>query len=181
MGAEIRILKEDQIDEGLDKSIKNGLCACFPPDKEMFSKSRFWHGTAPAWSALIEEDSEVLAHVGIVDREIRVGNEQASVAGVQNLFVLPEHRTRGFFLQIMKASMKEAGRLGHDFGLLFCVPELEKLYALCRWKLLPGRKASRVDETGQEVGLPSKNVTMYYALARSEFPAGDIHLQGNDW
>ena len=82
MVAEIKILKEDQIDEGLDKSIKNGLRACFPPDKEIFSKSRFWHGTAPAWSVLIEEDSEVLAHVGIVERKIRVGNEQVSVAGV---------------------------------------------------------------------------------------------------
>jgi len=68
MSVEIRILKEDQIDEGLDQSIKNGLCICFPPDKEVFSKSRFWHGSAPAWTVLIKEDSEVLAHVGIVER-----------------------------------------------------------------------------------------------------------------
>ena len=180
MGTELKILREDQIDEGLDKSIKNGLCVCFPADKEVFSRSRFWHGTAPDWSVLIEEDSEVPAHVGIVERKIRVGNEHISVAGVQNVFVLPECRTRGFFLQIMKASMKEAGRLGHDFGLLFCVPELEKLYALCKWKLLPNRKISRADETGQEVDLPSKNMVMYYPLACPDFPAGDIHLQGND-
>jgi len=181
MGVEIKILKEDQVDERLDKSIRKGLCVCFPKDEEVFSKSRSWHGTSPTWCVLIEEDSEVLAHVGMVEREIRVGNEQICIAGVQNVFILPNCRDRGFFLQIMKASMKEAGRLRHDFGLLFCVPELERLYALCRWKVLPGRKVRRLDENGQEVDLPSKNVVMYYPLVRSDFPTDDIHLQGNDW
>lgn len=177
----IRIVKEDQIDDRLDQSIKDGLCTCFPPDKELFSKSRAWHGTSPNWAVLVEENSEVLAHVGIVERTICVENEQISIAGVQNVFVLPGHRSRGFFLPIMKTSMKEAGKLGHDFGFLFCTPDLEKLYALCRWKSLPDRRATRLDETGQEVDLPSKNITMYYPLARSEFPDGDIYLQGNDW
>ena len=46
MPVEIRILKEEQISEHLDQSIKNGLCACFALDKEVFSRSCFWHGTA---------------------------------------------------------------------------------------------------------------------------------------
>lgn len=178
---EIVILKEEQIDEHLDQSIRKGLCICFPTDKEVFSKSRDWHGTSPNWAVLLEEKSEVIAHVGIVERRVRVGDEQVSIAGVQNVFVLPEYRARRLFFKLMKASMVEAGKLGHDYGLLFCVPELEKFYAICKWRLLPDRKATRVDETGQEVDLPSKNITMYYPLGRSEFPAGDIHLQGNDW
>ena len=181
MEAEIRILTDDQIDESLDKSIKEGLCTCFPADEREFSRSRGWHGTMPSWSVLIEKNSQVLAHVGMVDRVIAVGNEQVRVAGVQNVFVLPDHRKSGYFLQIMKASIKEAGRLGYDFGLLFCVPELEKLYALCRWKTLSIRKVRRLDENGEETDLPSKNISMYHPLARSEFPDGDIHMQGNDW
>jgi len=110
-----------------------------------------------------------------------VENEQISIAGVQNVFVLPSHRAKGFFPKTMKASMEEAGRLGHDFGLLFCGPKLETIYAWCKWRPLPKRRVTRVDETGQEVDLPSKCISMYYPLARSEFPAGDIHLQGNDW
>lgn len=181
MSLEIRMLKEERIDEYLDQSIRKGLCICFSPDKDVFSKSRFWHGTSPAWTVLIEENSEVLAHVGIVERRTRVGSEQVDIAGVQNVFVLPNHRVRGFFFKIMKASMEEAARLGHDFGLLFCAPKLEKLYARCEWRLLPQRKVTRVDDSGEEADLPSKNITMYYPLARSEFPLGDIHLQGNDW
>ena len=181
MSEEIRIVNEDQIDECLDQSIKEGLCICFPPDKEIFSKSRYWHGTAPSWAVLVEEGSQVLAHVGVVERTICVPDEQVTVAGIQNLFVLPGQRSRGFFPKIMKVSMEEARKRGHDFGLLFCIPELEKIYIRCKWKLLPDRKVIRVDETGQEVPLPSKNITMYYPLARSEFPQGDIHLQGNDW
>lgn len=104
----------------------------FASDKEVFAKSPAWHGTSPNWAVLVEENSEVLAHVGIVERKIRVENEQISLAGVQNVFVLPAHRPRGFFLQIIKTSMQEAGKLGHDCGFLFCVPQLEKLYALCK-------------------------------------------------
>ncbi len=181
MPPEIKILKEEEIDEQLDRSIKNGLCTCFPPDREVFSKSRAWHGTSPNWAVLVEENSEVIAHVGIVERRVRVGDEQIDITGVQNVFVLPEHRTRGLFFKIMKASMEEAAELGHDFGLLFCVPELEKSYACCKWRLLPNRNVTRVDEDGKEVDLPSKNITMYHVLARSDFPAGNIHLQGNDW
>ena len=81
----------------------------------------------------------------------------------------------------IRVSMEEAGNLGHDFGLLFCVPQLEKLYALSKWKSLPARRIIHINKAGQEIDLPSKTVTMYYSLARSEFPAGDIHLQGSDW
>jgi len=181
MAAEIAILKEEQIDERLDKLIRKSLCSCFPADEEVFSKTRQWHGIGPAWSVLIEEDGEVLAHVGIVDQKIRVGNEQIHIAGVQNVFVLPAHRARNFFVRIMKASMQEAKRLEYDCGFLFCTAELEKLYSLRRWKRLSDRKIIRVDQTGQEVDLPSKSISMYYPLLRQDFPAGDIHLQGNDW
>ncbi len=181
MPGEIRILKEEQIDERLDESIRKGLCICFPPDKEVFSKSRYWHGTGPNWTVLMEEDSEVVAHVGIVERKIRVGDEQVNIAGVQNVFVLPEYRAKRLFFKVMKASMVEADKLGHDYGLLFCVPDLEKFYAICKWRLLPDRKARRVDKKGEQVDLPSKNISMYYPLGRSEFPPEDIHLQGNDW
>ena len=181
MSPEIRRLKDAQIDERLDQSIREGLCICFPPDKEVFSKSRAWHGTLPSWTLLIEDNSQIIAHIGIVERKIRVTNEQISIAGLQNLFVLPAHRGKGFSPKMMKASMKEAGNLGHDFGLLFCVPQLEKLYALSKWKSLPSRRITHINKAGQEIDLPSKTVTMYYPLARSEFPEGDIHLQGSDW
>ena len=181
MPVETKILKECQVDSRTDQSIRDGLCECFPPDTEIFSKSRFWRGIPPSWSVVIEEDLAVLAHVGIVERRIRVGGEQVSVAGPQNVFILPGHRARGFFPKIMRVSMEEAKRLGHDFGLLFCVPQLEKIYGFCKWKLVTGRKTTRVDEDGNEVDVPSKNLAMFFPLARPDFPDGDIHLQGNDW
>jgi hypothetical protein len=64
---------------------------------------------------------------------------------------------------------------------LFCTPEIARKYAHLHWQTLDGPTVTRVDEFGWERPLPKKNVTMYFPLARNDFPRGDIHLLGNDW
>ena len=178
----ISVIEETEISFELDVEIKAGLCRCFPPDGAIFSKTRSWHGSGPAWSVIIEEDGKVPAHVGIVDRTILVsGDTRIRVAGIQNVFVLPEGRSKGFCDQIMNKAMSEADKRNFDCGLLFCVPEIEKIYSRCGWQLLPKERVIRVDENGNEVQLPEKNIAMFYPLIITEFPSGDIHLQGNDW
>ena len=142
---------------------------------------RAWHGCAPAWSVVLEDASgNLLAHVGIVDRTVSVGRQSYRIGGVQNVFVLPQFRGRGLVDQVMAASMDEARRREFDCGLLFCVPELEKVYGRCGWKKLPEVPVVRVEE-GKELPLPGKNIAMSYPLVRGEFPGGTIHLRGNDW
>jgi GNAT superfamily N-acetyltransferase len=147
----------------------------------IFSLTRAWHGSHPAWSVLVEHGDSVVAHVGVVERQILVGRERVGIAGVQNAFVLPEHRGQGLFGQIMSAVLHEPRRRGLEFGLLFCTPEIGAKYALQGWRLLDDRTVTRLDEEGREQPLPAKNVTMYYPLAGHDLPPGDLHLQGNDW
>lgn len=178
---EIKIVQEIEITDAIDRGVKDGLCRCFPPDIEIFSESRGWHGSMPSWSVIIEDSGRIVAHVGIIDRVIKAGNRQLRVAGIQNVFVLPEYRGQCLSDKIMDASMKEAEMLDFDAGLLYCVPTLEKVYARCGWKLLPKEDIIRIDEHGCEVAIPGKNIAMFFPLKVSEFPAGTIHLQGNDW
>jgi predicted N-acetyltransferase YhbS len=178
---QMHIIDEAAIDAVLDAAIRHGLCEAFPQDAAVFTQTRAWHGSAPAFTAVISEGERVVAHVGIVERLVMVGEERVRVAGIQNVFVLPGQRGQGLSDRLMQAAMDEARQREYDAGLLFCVPALEALYVRMGWKAIAPPSVTRVDETGQEVPLPGKNIAMFYPLRYVEFPAGPIHLGGNDW
>jgi predicted acetyltransferase len=176
-----RVIPEQSLTAAEDAAIRVALCRCFPPDREVFAKTRAWHGTLPTWSVVVEHGDLVVAHAGIVEREILVGHDRVRAAGVQNVLVAPEHRKSDLFGQIMSVAMAEALRRQVDLGILFCTAELARIYAWVGWKILEDRSVVRVDEEGRFRPLPEKNVTMFYPLVRADIPPGDIHLLGNDW
>ncbi|GMV98558.1 MAG: GNAT family N-acetyltransferase [Phycisphaerae bacterium] len=177
----LRIVPEDQVTAELDAEIRRGLCACFPTDAAAFSTTRAWHGSGPAFSVVLEEGSVVVAHVGVVDRTIDLDGRALRVAGVQNVYVLPEHRGRWLADQVMAAAMNEAGRTGYDCGLLFCVPRLTRLYARQGWRLLEGVDVTCLGPTGRDEPLPGQNVAMWYPLRVRELTGRRMHLCGADW
>ncbi len=181
MQAAPRVIPEESLTAAEDAAIRVALCRCFPADHEVFAETRAWHGTLPTWSVVVEHENLVVAHAGIVEREILVGHERVRAAGVQNVLVLPEHRKSDLFRQIMSVAMEEARRRPLDLGILFCTSDLVRIYAWVGWRLLKGRSVVRVDEEGRFQALPEKNVTMFYPLAHADIPPGDIHLLGNDW
>jgi predicted acetyltransferase len=176
-----RIVLETSITPAEDGAIRAALCLCFPDDREVFSRTRGWHGTLPAWSVIVEHQDQVIAHVGVVERVILVGDQQIRAAGIQNVLVVPEHRKTSLFRQVMSVAMEEARRRDIDVGLLFCTSSLARVYAGLGWRLLKAQNVIRIDENGFPQSLPEKNVTMFYPLCRSDIPSGDILLQGNDW
>ncbi len=179
---ELLVIDESEMTPEMDAGIREGLCECFPADADVFSRTRAWHGSLASWSILLREPSgHIVAHTGVVDRKILAGDVPLHVAGIQNVFVLPDQRGKGLSDRVMVAAMKEAAAGHYDCGLLFCVPELEKVYARCGWKRLADVPVIRINERRMEVPIPGKNIAMFYPLKVTEFPAGRIHLQGNDW
>jgi GNAT superfamily N-acetyltransferase len=178
---EIRIVDEKEAVGVLDQKIRDGLCACFPENVDVFSRTRAWHDSSPAWCVIIEEEDRIIAHCGVVDRTIKAGGISIRIAGIQNVFVPPAWRKKGLSDMVMKKAMEEAGRRNYECGLLFCVPELEKVYGRCGWKLLPRENMYRIDENGEVKALPEKNIVMFHPLKIASFPSGDISLEGNDW
>jgi GNAT superfamily N-acetyltransferase len=169
------------MDPATDGRIRDGLCACFPPDRPVFSRTRAWHGSAPSYSVLLEDGGRLVAHAGIVDRTVRVADASYRVAGVQNVFVLPPYRGRALSARVLTVAMEEAERRGMDCGLLFCVPALQGVYQRAGWRALGPRRVVRVDDDGCEKDIPAKNVAMLYPLRIRSFGPGRIHLMGNDW
>jgi predicted acetyltransferase len=178
---EIITLSETEIDPELDAAIRKSLCTIFPDGISTFSQTRAWHGSVSSWTHIIEDKGCIIAHLGVVDRSILIGDKPLHIAGIQGVIVLPEYRRKGLSDQLLIAAMEEAQRREFDLGLLFCMPILEKIYTRCGWRCLSRRNIIRVDENGDEKPLPEKNIAMEYPLQKNTFPEGDIHLQGNDW
>ena len=177
---QLRIIKEAEIDVKLDAAIKKCLCICFPKDKIEFSQSRYWHGSAPAYSVLIEEGNNIIAHTGVVDRTIKIEDQQYRVAGIQSLFVVPEHRGKGLSDRILKAVIQEAQHEGYDYGLLFTTKEITNVFERNGWLQITKQKFVRIEDD-MEIFLPKETIKMYYPLKYKTFPKRIVNLQGNDW
>lgn len=183
-----RVINEPDMPADLDAIIRRNLCRAHPAGAETFKDSRSWHDSHPVYTIVLEEAGDVVAHVGVVERTIAVGDgrpEGSGVAklrsaGIQNVYVLPEFRGKGLSRPVMDLSMAEAGARGYEIGFLFCKPELEKVYVACGWINLGVRKIIRVDQ-GREIEMAGRNIAMFYPLSIKEFPEGIIHLRGNDW
>jgi len=172
---------DDAVCENLDRRIRDTLVACFPADAEHFSRDRSWH-TRPAWVVVtLDSDGMVVAHCAMVERAVAVGGHaRVTVAGVQGFSVMPGWRGTGLSDRIMERAIEEARWRGVDAGLLFCLPELEKVYARTGWRTLDAAVFMR-DDNGAPTPIPGKNIAMAIPLGISSFPPGDIDLLGPDW
>ena len=177
----VQTIDESGLPPDIEASIRRMLAVCFPKDAPFFSQSRAWHGSAPSFSAVAVDGDRVIAHAGVVQRRITVGGVPLDVAGIQNVAVLPEHRGKGLCRRMLARAMDAAFRRGLDCGLLFCETQSVPLYARCGWRKLPDRPVVRVDSDGLEKPLPQGNLPMWCPLAKQSFPAGTVHLRGNDW
>jgi len=176
-----KILKESDVSPELDAAIREILCICFPHEKQIFSRTRSWHGSQPSFVVLLQKAGVVIAHLAVIDRIIKVAEEPLRIAGIHGVCVLPEYRGRRLSAELLQAAMDKSDRLNFDLGLLFTGSDLIKHYASCGWKLLANKPIIRVDKKGTEITMPAQQTTMYYPLARPDFPPGPVHLQGNDW
>jgi GNAT superfamily N-acetyltransferase len=117
----------------------------------------------------------------MVIRTIRAGQTPLTVAGVQNVFVLPPHRKTGLADRLMTAAMDEARARSLDCGLLFCLPVLTRIYERTGWRLLSLRPVWATGESQGRYLLDDKNVLMFLPMKRPAFPDGPIDLNGDDW
>ena len=176
----VECFDEKAIERRLDAAVKRLLCECFPADREAFSRSRWWHGSAPEYTLISREGAEVTGHVGVVVRTVSVGDREVEVAGVQSLALAPELRGSGLGRALMVEAMERARRKGIELGLLFCMRELEPFYAGLGWSRVEAPVTMEYPP-GTRGPMPSKNIAMSKPLGDAPFPAGPLDLNGPDW
>ena len=176
----IEIVEESNVTAALDAEFRRLLLQCFGADSVVFSQTRHWHGSVPAYSVIARQDGRLVAHTGIIVRDIRAGDHPVRIYGIQNMGVAPEARGTGVGLRVLEEAAREADRRGIPFGVLFCVPKLERYYRRDGWETRD--VAVRMDYDGQaNIPIPGKNVCMIKCLTAEVFADGEMHLQGADW
>lgn len=163
-----------------DEAIRQLLCDSFPADRESFARRRAWHNSVPAYTVVGRVDGRIIGHVAVVLRTITSRGVPVRVAGIQGVAIAPEHRGRGLSRQLIAEALDEAASRREPFGLLFCIPELERFYASMGWEKTHQPITMR-DEEGHAVSLPHQNIGMFLSLAGESFPPGPLDLEGRDW
>ena len=125
-------------------------------------------------------NGEIRAHVGVVVRQIRCGGTQVRIGGIQNACAHPACRGQNLGVWVLRAAMDEMPRRTISFGMLFCLPELERYYASQGWVATREPATMRMDGQTDEL-IPEKNICMYWSPRGESLPPGPIHLQGADW
>jgi predicted N-acetyltransferase YhbS len=147
---------------------------------EFYSKTRGWNQYDPHITTVIQQGNRVIAHAAAIDKLIRIGSDSVRAAGVMNVFVLPAHRNNGYANIVVRAALEEALAQGFGIGLLFCKKWLEQVYRNTGWHRINGRSITRI-VAERELPLREHIISMYYPLRMKTLPAGDIHLEGNEW
>lgn len=177
----LEVINEAAITPETDRALRLFLVDAFgTTPNSFFSTSRHWHNSAPAFSVVGRVDGLIGAHTGVVVRHIRCGSTRTLVAGIQNFCVSPRHRGTGLGPWLMQAAMDEARQRDIPFGLLFCVPALERYYGSMGWDTIH-EPATMNLAGGPDERIPGKNIVMGLPLSEATFPRGPIHLQGPDW
>lgn len=178
----VEVIEETAMDAQTDRSIRDALVVCGLSGGESAVETRAWHGSCPAYSLVLKDNERIAAHVGVVERSIRVGEQSLDAVGVQNVFVLPGYRKQRLADRLLYSLADQARQRGADVGLLFCLPVLEKVYSACGWRSLGFPDVMAIHyQTGQPYPLDRKNIAMYLPVRVEDFPAGEIHLNGDDW
>jgi len=176
----LEVIPEAEMSTADDSAIRSLLRTCFPDDAEAFSQGRAWQDVSPAFTIISRMADSVVGHIGMVVRTIRCGEIPVVVSGVQSLCVGPSQRKTGLSQALMAAALAETTRRDIRFGLLFCIPALERFYGSMGWAKTDGR-VGMLDIQGRTVPIPDKNIGMQIELGDDRFPPGPIHLNGRDW
>jgi GNAT superfamily N-acetyltransferase len=130
------------------------------------------------WYLLGLLDEDPVGQVGILQREISVGESLFRVGGIHGVVTEPKHRGHGVASVLMRRSIDFIkSELHLPFGLLTCKPRLETFYSRLGWKT-----AKDLCVFEQPDGLHScGGLTMVIECGAKPWPEGEIDLRGLPW
>ncbi|MGW7204292.1 GNAT family N-acetyltransferase [Streptomyces sp. NPDC054837] len=122
----------------------------------------------------VRSEGRLVAHAGLVEADVEVGERRLRVAGLGGVVVAPGMRGHGLARLVVDTAVAHARGTGAEFGLLFCLPDRVELYEKLGWRVLPG--GMRVEQPGGVVDHPLR--TMWTPLADGAvWPQGPARLR----
>src|SRR5438105_13784479 len=88
----------------------------------------------PEQSCVVEQHGQLLSHLRIYDRWIRISRPKLHIAGVGNVITAREARGHGYARKIMRAMLPALQQEGYAYSLLWT--HLPDLYGRYGWVLI---------------------------------------------
>lgn len=143
------------------------------------------YGYSPADIHVLAFSGQMLAaHVGFQRRLITVGSREVIVAGTGGVLVDEHFRGTGLGGRVMReAQTLMRGNSGIEFGFLGCRQDVVPFYESTGWVQIDAteRCLSRLDQKSIIESHGGPNLICSAQRDSSQWPIGDIDLQGTPW
>ena len=148
---------------------------------EMYQREFSWDKMVyakPQWFVIGTFNKKIVGQVGVLKREISVGEHLLWTGGIHGVVTDPEHRRRGVATALMNRSVDFIrGQLNLPFGLLTCNPRLEAFYNELGWKTTEEPCVFEQPDGPRSCG----GLTMVIECGSKRWPEGSIDLLGLPW
>jgi GNAT superfamily N-acetyltransferase len=155
--------------------------AVYPPDAVANWPGRVIQWSRPQWSVMVwsDDDTQVLAHAGIVVRDGRLNDRDIKIGGIGGVMTHPEFRHQGYATTAIARCVQFFRDQGDiDIGLLVCESRLLPFYSHLGWQPFPGTMLT--EQAGQSVPFVF-NLPMTFPIRIADELTGTIDLLGPPW
>jgi uncharacterized protein len=135
-----------------DRQIADLLARCFKTD----FGGRSYFMTRHHWRHVIRDGGQIIAHMGVQLRSMRLGGRLITVAGLSDVASDPAHRGKGLAATLLQAAIQRAKDSPADYFLLFGTAGLyagagfRKVSNSLTYLELTGAKTAQVRQEGAE-------------------------------
>jgi predicted N-acetyltransferase YhbS len=175
MSPDIVYLPDREVDTSTDLAIRRLLTLCFRGEgDDVFKQRRYWKEPYPNRFVIRGPADNLIAHVGVHEKEVRSGDTRYRFGGIAEVCVHPDYRSRGYVRSMLNVIHPWLAERGFVFSILFGNPEYysssgyEKITNLTMDDnpLQPGGKRH-----------PATDV-MVHALGPTPWPKAEVYLPG---
>ena len=138
------LIPEHLLTNADSQAIARLLARCFATD---FGGRSFFQ-TRQSWRHIARQDGQVVAHLAVQLRAVRLGDELLTIAGIADVATDPDHRGRGHAARLLQAAIAAARQSPAQYVLLFGTA---KLYAAAGFRPT-ANPLTYLDLTGARTG-----------------------------
>jgi N-acetylglutamate synthase-like GNAT family acetyltransferase len=168
----MRYIKDADVDNTLDRKIRDLLCVCFP-EQPVFKFQRHYH-EKPQHRWYIEEAGSLVAHTALHCKTIGVNDISVDIGGIAEVAVHPDFRGRKLVRQLLNEAHHWLKDNGYRYSMLFGE---KKVYASSGYKQIDANfhYFNPAEESWVDGPIDSAMVAL---LNECNWPDGKIDLKG---
>jgi predicted acetyltransferase len=130
------------------------------------------------WTVMVWEDEDLVTNIHIIERTIRVGDQEVKLGGIGNVATKVEWRKRGYAAEALKVAvdfLHDPQKV--DFGLMIATEKMIPSYEKRGWKVVAQSMLIEQPEGMQTFRIP----VMALSVLKQDWPQGEINLCGLPW